>query len=106
MVSTLVGGGGVFKHEFLRVPLSLGECVAKHRVPTFGLLLRCLILNHIPVLDQNTAFNSDDVRHDPVRRKAQTGETTVHDYVASFAHDDPCLALRPSRLTLYPPKHT
>src|SRR5438445_9657505 len=51
--------------------------VTKHWVSTFGLLLRRFVLNDIPVLDQNSVFDANDVRGNPVHRRAEAREPPV-----------------------------
>lgn len=37
---------------------SSAKLVSEHRIPALGLLLRSLVLEHIPVLDQNSVLDS------------------------------------------------
>jgi hypothetical protein len=46
--------------------------VTKHRLSTFGLFSRRFVLNDIPVLDQNSVFDPQYVRRNPVRGPAMT----------------------------------
>src|SRR5882762_9283167 len=55
--------------------------------PLLDLLLCSLVLNNIPVLDQNSVLDANDVRRDPVRRRAKAGETTVNYHEITLGHD-------------------
>jgi hypothetical protein len=48
------------QHEWLR-----GEAVTKHGKAADGFLLCGFVLQHIPVLSQETVFESDNVSRDP-----------------------------------------
>src|SRR5258708_28138005 len=53
---------------------SLWKRVTEHWVSAFRLFPRCLVLNHIPVLDENPVFDEQDVSRDPVDRLAERSE--------------------------------
>ena len=48
----------------------LGKCVAEHREAAPRRLTGGLVLNHIPMLDENTILYSNHVRYNPVHRQA------------------------------------
>src|SRR6266404_1056154 len=73
------------------------KCVAEHRVSAFGLLLSRLVLNDIPVLDQDAIFDANDVCRDPVHRRAKAGESTVNYHEITFSHDYSRLILQRGR---------
>ena len=67
------------------VPLCLlRKRVAEHRAPALGLLFGGLVLNDVPVLDKNSVLQANDVRCDPVHRKANIGEPAMKDDVVAF----------------------
>src|SRR6185436_82314 len=76
------------------------KCVAEHRLSTFGLLARRFVLNDIPVLDQHAIFDANDVRRDPVHRRAKAGESTVNYHEITFSHDYSWLILQRGREAL------
>src|SRR6476620_8336891 len=47
------------------------ELVSEHRIAAFGLRLRGLILDHVPVLDEKAVLDSQNVRRDPVYWQAE-----------------------------------
>src|SRR5258705_13712409 len=74
--------------------------VTKHRLSTFGLLPCRFVLNDIPVLDQHAIFYTNDVRRDPVHRRAKAGESTVNYHEITFSHDYSRLILQCGREAL------
>src|SRR6516162_435307 len=56
-----------------------GERVAEHRPAALGLLPGRLVLDDIPVLDEDSVLDSEDVRSDPVRRRPEPGKTAMDD---------------------------
>ena len=57
----------------------LGKRVSEHGVSAFGLLLGGLVLNDVPMLDQDSVFDPDNIRRDPIRRQADPGVSTMDD---------------------------
>src|ERR1700730_793884 len=55
------------------------ECTAEHWLATLRLFARGLVLDHVPVLDQNAVLAANDVRRDPVDGKAEIRKAPVHD---------------------------
>jgi hypothetical protein len=49
------------------------EGVAEHRQPAFGLLGGGLELQHVPVFDEHTVFQTHDVHGDPAGRQPGVG---------------------------------
>src|SRR5258708_29096858 len=64
---------------------------------TFGLLLRRLVLNDIPVLDQNPVFNANDVRRNPVHRSPKAREPPVDNHEITLGENQPRLILERER---------
>jgi hypothetical protein len=56
-------------------------------------LLRGLVLNDIPVFDENSILQANDVRCDPVRRQTDIGEPAMNDDVVTFCKNYPGLIL-------------
>jgi hypothetical protein len=48
----------------------LWERIPKHRQPALGLFPRGFVLKDIPVFDQNSIPDAQDVRRDPIHRPA------------------------------------
>ena len=60
------------------------ETSRRHRAPALGLLFGGLVLNDVPVLDENSVLQANDVRCDPVHRKANIGDPAMKDDVVAF----------------------
>jgi len=71
----------------------LRERVAEHRIPALGLLLARLVLNDIPVFDENPIVQSNDVRRYPVRGQSDVGEPAMNDDVVPSCKNHPRLIL-------------
>jgi len=56
------------------------ERLAKHREAALGLFPSCLILNHIPMLDQDPILDPDDVCCDPVHGRPKLRKTPMDDH--------------------------
>jgi hypothetical protein len=65
----------------------VGERVSKHWLSALRLFLGSLVLNDIPMLDQDPVFHADNIRRNPVDRQSETRETTVDDDDVSFRYD-------------------
>ena len=59
---------------------SLTKLVAEHGKAALGSFTRRLVLNHIPVLYEDSILDSKNVRCDPVRGQAEIRESSVHDH--------------------------
>jgi hypothetical protein len=55
----------------------LGKRVSEHRVSALGLFLGRLVLDDIPMLDQDSILHPDNIRRNPVDRQPETRETAV-----------------------------
>src|SRR5580704_5445112 len=66
---------------------AVGERVSKHWVSALGLFLGSLVLNDIPVLNQDSVFHADNIRRNPVDRQPETRETAVDDDDVSLRYD-------------------
>src|SRR6516164_4253705 len=73
------------------------ERVAEHRPAALGLLPGRLILDDIPVLDEESVLDAEDVRRDPVRRRPEPREATVDDDKLALRHDNAGLVLQGRR---------
>src|SRR5689334_16458974 len=67
--------------------------VAEHREAAFGLLPSGFVLNDVPMLHENSTFDSKNVRGDPVDRSAKAGEPAVDNDEVTIRHDDAGLVL-------------
>jgi hypothetical protein len=65
----------------------LGKHVSEHRVSALGLFLGSLVLDDIPVLDQNSVLHPDNIRRNPVYRQPETRETSVDDDEVSLRYN-------------------
>src|SRR5690349_16557933 len=74
-----------------------GERVSKHRVSAFGLFLGSLVLNDIPVLNQDSVFHADNICRNPVDRKPEAREAAVDDDKVSLRYDYSRLILEGGR---------
>ena len=61
--------------------------VSKHRVSALGLFLGSLVLNDIPVLDQDSVFHPNNIRRNPVDGQPETREPAVNDDDVSLRYD-------------------
>src|SRR6202047_1139503 len=62
--------------------------------------LRGLVLNHVPVLDEQPVLETNDIGSDPVNRRAKTRETAMDHHEISPGDDDACLILQRGRKAL------
>src|SRR5258707_627195 len=62
------------------------ERAAEHWLTTLGLLLCGLVLDHVPMLDQNAIPDANDVRRDPVHGLAEARKAPMHDDEIPFSH--------------------
>src|SRR5260370_36274026 len=69
------------------VSFVLWESLSEHRSATFRLFSCGLILNHIPMLDQNAIFDANDVRRNPVHGLSEARKSPVHDNEVSLSND-------------------
>jgi hypothetical protein len=60
---------------------------AEHGKSALGCLTGGLVLNHIPVLHENSIYYSNDVRHNPVRGRSECGKSPVQDDEAPFGQN-------------------
>src|SRR5579859_6440833 len=73
---------------------------SEHWVSALGLLLGRLVLDHIPVLDQNAVLDADNVGSNPVHRLAEARESAVHDHELFFGNYRSRFVLQCGRHTL------
>ena len=66
---------------------SFREGFSKHRISAFGFFLAGLVLNDIPVLDQDSVFHTDNIRRNPVDGLPETREAAVDDDDVSLRYD-------------------
>jgi hypothetical protein len=60
----------VIERKRFRVQVWVQTSVRTHRIPAFGLLLGSLVLNDIPVFDENPILQANDVRGYPLHRRS------------------------------------
>src|SRR6185436_11361606 len=72
---------------------STRKAFAEHRKPALGLLASGFILNHVPMLCENSVLDSKNVRGDPIDWLAKAGESSLHDDEISVGHN--CARLIP-----------
>src|SRR5258705_8991035 len=86
--------------------VSTRKAFPKHREAAFGLLPTRLVLNHVPMLRENSILDSENVRGDPVDGLTNAGESAVHDDKISVGHNDARLILQRWRKTFDEVKQT
>src|ERR1700751_2821377 len=64
------------------------EAIAKHGKTTHGFFLFGFVLEYIPVLGQETVFESDNVRCNPGRGPSHPSEPAMRDDVVAFCNND------------------
>src|SRR5258706_459703 len=69
--------------------MGLGKLVTKHRISAHGLLFGGFVLKNIPVFDQNSVLDTEDVRRNPIRRPAQSRESPVDDDEIAIGRNHP-----------------
>src|ERR1700682_4627057 len=75
-------------------PGSLRKFVAEHGQAALCLFLRGLVLNHVPVLDEQPVLETNNIGGDPVHRRAKARETAMDNHEISPGEDDACLILQ------------
>src|SRR5262245_48899569 len=60
-----------------------------------------LVLDDVPVLDESSVLDAEDVRRDPVRRRPEPREPAVDDDEVTVGRDHPRLVLERRRQTLH-----
>src|SRR5258705_12012611 len=70
------------------------ERVSKHGISALRLLLCGLVLNHVPMFDENSVFDPQNIRRDPIHRQADPGEAPVNDDKISVSRDRPRFILQ------------
>src|SRR5712664_2386419 len=65
----------------------LWESLAEHGSATFRLLFCGLILNDVPMLDNDSVLNAHNIRGNPIHRSAEIAKSPVHDHEVSLSHD-------------------
>src|ERR1700728_3040117 len=83
-----------------RILCSLGKLVPEHWFAALGLLTRRLVLDHVPVLDQDFVLDANNVRCNPVHGQAKVGKSSMHDHEISLGHDRSCFVLERCRKAL------
>src|SRR5258705_12866711 len=64
-----------------------GKRRTEHRQLALRLLLGRLVLNHIPMLDEDAVLDPQNVSRNPVHRKTHTTESPVEDYKIGLCND-------------------
>src|SRR5271156_3233215 len=78
---------GNAKAPQVRIARLLSEAFPEHRSAAFGRFSCSFVLQDIPVLDEHTIFDPQDVRGDPVGRATHAGKTPMDDYKVILRHD-------------------
>ena len=73
------------------------KCRSEHGRFALRLLLGSLVLNDIPVLDENSILQANNVRCNPVHRQSDVGEPAMKDYIVTFCKNQPMLILERQR---------
>src|SRR5690349_1388031 len=71
--------------------------VAEHRPTALGLLLGRLVLDDIPMLNEDTIHDPEDVRRDPVHGCPEPGKPPMNDHKVATSHDHPRLVFQRRR---------
>src|ERR1700678_803573 len=72
----------------------------QHGPLALRLFFGCLVLNNIPMLNQNTVLHTQYVRRNPVHGKAKAAETSMQDYEVLLSDDRSWFVLQRWRKTL------
>ena len=78
---------------WLSTVCSTRKVLAEHRKAALGLLSSRLVLNHVPMLYENSIFDSKNVGGDPINRLAKAGESAMNDDEIFVGDDDAGLVL-------------
>src|SRR6267142_4891050 len=68
--------------------------VAEHRPAALGLFLSRLVLDDVPMLDEDPIVDPEDVHHDPVRGCPEPRKTPVNDHELLVGNDRSWLVLQ------------
>src|SRR5260370_25770532 len=74
--------------------------VAEHRPTALGLILSRLVLDDIPMLDEDTIHDPEDVRRDPVHGWPEPRKPPMNDDEVALGHDHPGLVFQRRRHAL------
>src|SRR5437588_5769504 len=77
-----------------------GKRVAKHWPTALGLFLGRLVLDHIPMLDENPILDPHDVCRDPIHRRSEPRKPPVNDNEVALSHDHSGLVFQRRRHAL------
>src|SRR6185369_2073137 len=72
------------KTEVTDIGALLGELFAEHREAALRLLARRLVLNHVPMFDEDSVLDEKNVCCNPVHRKTKVRKSSMHDDEISF----------------------
>src|ERR1700693_2816156 len=82
---------------FRPVAIHLGHCgnlSPNMGKPLFDCSCSGLVLNHVPVLDEQPVLETNNIGGDPVHRRAKARETSMDNHEISPGEDDPWLILQ------------
>ena len=84
--------------------LVLWESLSEHRSAALRLPFRGLILNYIPMLDEDSVLNAQNISGNPVYRKTNTAKSPVYEPGTILAEGDIVIVLQrwwedPSKVT-------
>src|SRR6266568_3679694 len=68
--------------------------VSKHGISALGLLLCGLVLNHVPMFNENSVFDPNNIRRNPIHRQPDPRESPVNDDKISLSHNHPRFILQ------------
>src|SRR5580704_18583625 len=66
---------------------TLWKSLSEHGSAAFRLFFCGLILNDIPMLDEDSVLNAHNVGGNPIHRSTETAKSPVHDHEVPFGHD-------------------
>src|SRR6266478_4220682 len=70
------------------------ERASKHGISALRLLLCGLVLNHVPMFDENSVFDPQNICRDPIHRQADSRESSMDDDKISVSRDHPRFILQ------------
>src|SRR5580692_2692632 len=78
----------------------LWKSLSEHGSAAFRLLCRGLILNDVPMLDEDSVLNAHNICGNPIHRSTETAKSSVHNHEVPLSHDRSRLVLQCRRNAL------